>query len=650
MFLTDKIIKTAKSVLLCVALSTTGVVCAATGDNRLALANIFTNGMVVQRDVRIPVWGTATPGAIVEVKMGNSKFVTKVTAYGQWKSYLPKHKAGGPYTIEVREIPRGKTIKISDVLVGDVYLCSGQSNMELPIRRCMDNTGVSNVAKSYSNNNIRYVKVPQQFNYVRPNADMRVIPWQNITPQNCSEVGALCYFFAKNIQESSNVPVGIINSSVGGTPVEAWTPREELAKHFDYSEELKKQKYHQLSWPDSINRIESRACFAWDRKMIAKDTIVNRWKTPGYSFDSWKRVNMFSDWAKGVNGSYWFRNTVKLPASVDGKAGIIRVGAMRDADSVFVNGTFVGFTSYQYPPRIYKIAPGVLHEGENEIVVHLLSQHDNPRFVKDKLYRIEVGEDYYPIGEEWQMQVGSTMEERPFNTYFVAGYTGLYNAMISPLQDFPVKGMLWYQGEANLDNAEQYADLFDGMVKSWRKQWGKKFPVVVVQLPRYMDRHDNPVETSWAQMRWQQYLAARNISKCGLVPTLDTGEWCDIHPQEKDVIGERAATVMTSLLNGKKKHIDSPNPVRTKVVGDGKAVIEFDTEFNAPVGTELKSFAVKYAGGYKWTKAVVTSPKAVTVDIPQKECVVRYGWDDFCDVSLFSKTGIPSPQFQINIK
>lgn len=636
----------AKSFLICVALSTVSIVYA--GQNgELSLANIFANGMVVQRGEKIPVWGKSVPGATVVVSMGGHSVAAKASNDGRWKVYLPKQTVGGPYVIDVES--GNRKVQISDVLVGDVYLCSGQSNMELPIRRCMDNKKVSSTAKVYKNNNIRYLKVPQQYNYVRPNDDMRVLPWQNITPQNCSEVGALCYFFAKNMQDGSDVPVGIINSSVGGTPVEAWTPSDELSRHFNYGEELKKKKYHQLSWPDSINRIESKACFAWDRETILRDSIVNRWNAPGYSFEAWKRVDMFSDWGKAGFGSYWFRNTVLLPSGSAEKEGVIRVGAMRDADSVFVNGTFVGFTSYQYPPRIYRIPKGVLRDGENEVVVHLISQHDVARFVEDKLYRIEVGDQVYPIGREWQMQIGSTMEERPFNTYFVAGYTGLYNAMISPLEDFPFKGMMWYQGEANVENAEQYSELFDGMVKAWRKQWGREFPVVVVQLPRFMDHHSQPVETDWTQIRWQQYKATKLVSRSGLVPTLDTGEWCDIHPQEKDVIGERAAIVMKSLLKGSGKTLDAPFPRRAKRIG-GKCVIEFDTQLSAPIGTQLKSFAVKSALGYVWAKTVVVSSTSVEVEIPLCECTVRYGWDDFCDVTLFSKSGLPAPQFEMIIK
>ena len=337
------------------------------------MPRFFADGMVLQRDEKIPVWGKGTPGYAVTVTLNEKKAKTTVQKDGTWKVYLPKMTAGGPYELVVTS-KKGQDVatkEIRNVLIGDVFLCSGQSNMELPIRRCMD--VVKDEVKNYSNPNIRYLKFPHQYNYVRPNDDVRTLPWQDITPQNCAEVSGICYFMARELQQRYKVPIGIINSAVGGTQVQAWMPRETLIQFDGYDKELAKQKYHQENWPDSIARMEGRAAMAWERLMMEKDTIVNRWRTVDYDFSTWPFVDMFSDWSHGQNGSYWFRTTVTLPKSCAGQKAVLRFGAMKDADTIYVNGQYVGNTTYEYPPRVYNVKEGILREGENEVMVHLMS-------------------------------------------------------------------------------------------------------------------------------------------------------------------------------------------------------------------------------------------------------------------------------------
>jgi sialate O-acetylesterase len=453
----------------------------------LQLPKFFADGMVLQRDAKIPVWGKGLAGSRVVVAINGKTAKSKVQADGTWKVYLPKMKAGGPYTMTVTQTRvtgdalEDQQTKVNNVLVGDVFLCSGQSNMELPIRRCMDVVG--DMVKDYSNDQIRYLKFPHQFNFVRPNDDVHCLPWQNITPQNCAEVSGICYFMARELQKEYGVPIGIINSAVGGTQVQAWMPHDVLATFPGYDKELAKAKYHQVNWVDSVRRAENRAGREWDEKMMATDTVVNRWKTEGYDFSAWETVDMFSNWSKGKNGSYWFRTTIDLPAGLAGQKALLRFGAMKDADTIFVNGQYVGNTTYEYPPRVYTVKEGILRAGQNDIVVHLMSQSGMGNFTKGKLYQLEVGDKVFPIAPQLQMAVGSIMPRRPASTYFVDTPTGLYNAMIAPLQDFPVKAMLWYQGEANLSRPDGYADLLEAMVTAWRGQFKSDFPVVIMQLP-----------------------------------------------------------------------------------------------------------------------------------------------------------------------
>lgn len=638
--------------------------------NALRLPNFFCDGMVLQRDANVPVWGYADKSqkevaVVINGKVARGKINQ---ADGSFRVLLPKMPAGGPYTMKVVSIDKSGKVSsngdvkgtnvavktISNVLIGDVFICSGQSNMELPIRRCMD--VVANEVKDYSNDNIRYIKFPHQFNYVKPNDNVQVIPWQNITPQNCAEVSGICYFMARELQEKYNVPIGIINSAVGGTQVQAWMPNETLATFDGYKEELAKQKYHQINWVDSIRNLENKASLDWERKMTATDTIINMWKKADYSFDQWKTVDMFSNWSEGKNGSFWFETEINLPAELAGKKGILRFGAMKDADSIFVNGKFVGNTTYEYPPRIYTVPEGLLHAGKNEIVVHLMSQSGRANFTQGKLYQLEIGELTFPIAKEIKMAVGCIMPRKPASTYFVDTPTGLYNAMIAPLKDFPVKGMLWYQGESNMGSTATYSAMLEAMVSAWRKQWHKQMPVVIMQLPGYMSKHNNPVETGWTQIRHQQYLAAQNISGAGLAPTLDTGEYNDIHPQDKKTAGHRAALQMEKLAYA--ENIVSCGPMPTSaVIAGGKAIITFGSETGKLTsknteGNTINDIAIKVNGKYQWAKATITDAHTLTVELPQgtTSTTIRYCWDDYPTPSLYNTDGIPAPQFEISTK
>ena len=246
----------------------------------IRLPRFFSDGMVLQRNVKVPVWGKVQTDDEITVTINGKSVKTKADADGNWKVYLPKMKAGGPYVLTVKA--GGASKQVSNVLIGDVFLCSGQSNMELPIRRCMD--VVANEVRDYSNDNIRYLKFPHQFNYVRPNDDVTILPWQNITPQNCAEVSGICYFMAKELQAKYGVPVGIINSAVGGTQVQAWMPRDVLATFEGYDKELQKAKYNQENWVDSVRRAETKAGMDWEKTMNAKDTVMLRWNEQGYDF------------------------------------------------------------------------------------------------------------------------------------------------------------------------------------------------------------------------------------------------------------------------------------------------------------------------------------------------------------------------------
>lgn len=618
----------------------------------LRLPRFFADGMVLQRGAKNPVWGWGPVGSLVTVTIDGKSVKTYSDADGYWKVYtpaMPAKYADNPVSITVESGTESVTIK--NILVGDVFLCSGQSNMELPIRRCMD--VVAEKVKDYSNPNIRYLKLPHQYNYNHPNEDVMVKPWQDITPTNCAEVSGICYFMARELQETENVPIGIINSAVGGTRVEAWTPKEVLAQFPAYKDEFSKRKYTQVDWTDSIARLENRRGQEWEDEAMRKDVVLHKWKSADYDFSSWKTTDIFGRWFDG-NGSYWFRKMVSVPQDLVGKEATIRIGAMKDADSVFVNGKFIGNTTYEYPPRIYKIPAGLLKAGENEVMVHLISQSGRGNFTKGKLYQLEIGERIIPLGNEWQYAQGSKMSAKPGSTYFVDGNTGLYNAMIAPFKDIRLKGILWYQGESNMSNTSDYAQYLEAMIGAWRRQLGKDYPFVIMQLPGYQAKHDQPFESGWTQIRHQQYLAAKSISNAGLAPTLDTGEYNDIHPQDKITAGHRAALQMEKLAYGKKGVSTGPTPLKA-TIKNGKAYVTFDKKTGCLTckGDKLNDIAILVNGKYQWANATILSDYTLCIDLPSadmKETTIRYCWDDYPSPSLYNAEGIPAPQFQIGVK
>ena len=637
----------------------------------LRLPQFFGDGMVLQRGTKIPVWGWAPAGEKVSVSLNGKTVNATVASNGEWSVKLPKMKAGGPYMLKITAGAENKVIR--NVLIGDVFLCSGQSNMELPIRRCMD--AVKDQVVNYSNTQVRYVKIPQQFNYVRPNDDMRTLGWTSITPENSREMGAVCYFVGRYLQEAENVPIGIINSSVGGTRVECWMDRATLSKFPEYTDELAKRKYFKEDWVDSVRQAENRIGNEWERTNVLKDTVMNRWRQANYDFSAWDSVDVFTNWAfdpdaktqgnpqtpnrmmpsRNIYGSYYFHRQVYIPIGLAGHSALLRLGAMKDADSVFVNGTLVGNTTYEYPPRNYTIPEGVLRAGDNDIVIHLVAQSGRPNFTSGKLYQLEVGDLIIPFHSKWQMRRGSAMSAKPGSTYFVDTPTGLYNAMIAPLRQYAFRGAVWYQGESNTNNAKLYAPLLKAMVGNWREQFGHKFPMVIVQLAGYMSHHNEPLQQSgWCDIRLAQLQAAQELSKSGIATAIDVGEWNDIHPQKKDVLGMRIAKQLRRLVYGEKNLVaEGPLPLSAKVK-NGEIIVKFSEKTGElRQSNSLEAFSVAGADGkFVWAKAHTLGKYSVVVTVPfgMTPKTLRYAYDDYPSLSLYNTDGIPSGTFQLDLR
>ena len=531
-------------------------------DAKVKLPALISDGMVLQREQPIKVWGTADAGESVQVKFlknatptgvkgGKLKVAYTVTAdaNGRWTLTLPAMKPGGPYILQVNDI------ELKDILVGDVWLCSGQSNMELPVSRVTDM--FRDEIAAYENTNIRQLKVPNIFNFHAPQADLPdYVAWKPLTQENVMNFSALAYFFAKAMYEKNSIPIGLINSSWGGTPVEAWISEEGLKEFPKYINE--KRQYEDDAYLKSIKQTEGLNFYRWNTSLYRGDAGLHEttpWYAANYNDKDWQTVDLFStDWGSNglnpINGSHWFRKKVEVPQEWNGKEATLRLGCIVDADSVYVNGTFVGTVSYQYPPRIYTIPAGVLKAGKNTVTIRLISNNGYPHFVKEKPYKIICGNEEVSLQGEWKYRLGASMPPAPGMMFFCYKPVCLYNAMIAPLQNYGIRGVLWYQGESNVDRRNEYAALLTALIADWRNTFGNpELPFYIVELADFLSRDDVSGRQAWAEMRKEQAKVAETNRNPRLIRNSDLGEWNDIHPLDKKTLGQRAAE--SALENNK---------------------------------------------------------------------------------------------------
>lgn len=517
---------------------------ALTSEAKIKLPPLIANGMVLQREQPIKLWGNADSGETVKIKFHKAKYETKADAKGYWEVTLKPMKAGGPYTMTINEQT------INNILIGDVFLCSGQSNMELMVSRVTDK--YASEISSYENSNIRYIKIPYAYNFNQPETNIKPAEWKALSQKNVMGYSALCYFFSKLMYEKTKVPVGIINASWGGTPVEAWISEDGL-KEFPLHLH-KKALYESEELVKLIQTTERKHHYAWASELYRTDKGLHEstpWFSENYNDSSWDSVDMFSHtWSSNgwqpINGSHWFRKNIEVPASWTDKEAVLRLGCIVDADSVYVNGTFVGTTSYQYPPRIYKIPANLLKPGKNQVTIRLISNGGYPSFVKEKPYKLICGAESISLEGNWKHRVGTRMPNSPQSTGFQNMPVGLHNGMIAPLKNYTFKGAVWYQGESNVGRWKEYASLLNAMMKDWRKTFhANQLPFYIIELADFLAPND-PGRKAWAELRAQQAKAAQEDGNAVLIKNRDTGEWNDIHPLDKKTAAQR---LVNAILN-----------------------------------------------------------------------------------------------------
>lgn len=548
------------------------------------------------------------------------------------------------------------TVTLADVLFGDVWLCSGQSNMELALDRVADE--YPDIVSGYTNDRIRQFLVPDRYDFNRTHEDLESGSWEAARPENLPGFTAVGFFFARETYEREQVPIGLINAALGGSPVESWMSEAALKRFPDAYAEM--QQFRDTAMVAELEARERAVQADWLRQLNTADAGLRspvRWSAATLDDGNWREMQVPGYWADQgagwLNGSVWLRRTVDVPEALAGREARLWLGRVVDQDSVWLNGTFVGTTGYQYPPRKYTVPAGVLRAGENTLAVRVINGGGKGGFVPDKPYFLAVaGVDTLDLRGTWKYRVGAPMDPQPGTTFVRWKAGGLFNRMIAPLRDYPLRGVLWYQGESNTGDPEGYGHTFPALITDWRNQWNDPdLPFLFVQLTNFMDPTPRPTESNWARLR-QAQLEALALPHTGMAVTIDVGEWNDIHPLDKESVGHRLALAAHRVAYGNPDAPYSPYPaettfaggeVRITLAGTGQLALKNgdDRPRYFEISGDGKRF-VRASARLEGNTVIVSSP-----EVPQP-VAVRYAWaDNPAAANLYSAEGLPVSPFEV---
>lgn len=623
---------------------------------QIRLPQLVANGMVLQRDAPLNIWGWAAPGEQISMKFKGKQYKTTADEKGNWNLRLSPMHTGGPYNME---LSASNKIKLEDILIGDVWFCSGQSNMVLNMERLKERFPKEIAEANYPQ--IRNFFVPTAVNISGIQPDLPAGKWVSANPTTVLTFGGVTYFFAKKIYEKYKVPIGIINSSVGGTPIQAWISEQGFSALPKYTERIRQLR--DTAYLNPLLRKDEQNKLAAQKPAPVVDkglTGEKPWYDEAYQAQGWHKYWLPGYWndqgIKGLNGVVWFRKELELPQSVSGKAGKLMLGRLVDADETYINGKQVGRTTYQYPPRRYEIPAGLLRPGKNLIVVRLSNFSGKGGFVPDKPYYLLAGEEKIDLRGDWQYEVGQVFgpADAPAPTLVVAQNepAGLYNAMVAPALKYAIKGVLWYQGESNAGSPGDYHPLMKALIADWRNKFEMRdMPFIYAQLPNFNEVEYTPGEGSWALIREAQ-LKTLAMPNTAMSVNIDAGEWNDIHPLDKKTVGERMALAADHLAYKDLKVVGSGPLLESSKVEGQNIILTFNHTGSGLVakGTgELKQFAIAGADKkFVWAKAVIQGSQ-VLVSSPKVENpkYVRYAWaDNPAGANLYNQEGLPASPFR----
>jgi sialate O-acetylesterase len=617
----------------------------------VTMPRIFSENMVLQRNKEIPVWGWAKPNETVVVSFNKQSKTARADKNGNWTVKLSPEAAGGPYSLTIKG---NNTTTFSNVLVGEVWICSGQSNMEWPLRSAMN---AENEIAAADFPEIRSLTVPKVIS-LTPEKDIKADAWQICTPENARSFSAVGYFFARKLYQELKVPIGFINTSWGGTQVESWISR----KAFEQSEEFKNlMSSMPLLNMDSLNREKDiqlkKDLLTWKKEIIEPGQL-NSWNKPDLDDSKWSKIQEPAMWESqgmyAVDGKLLFRKSFVVNKDEAGKAAMLELGKIDDNDVTYINGVKVGATEGYTVLRKYTIPQGILKEGNNVIAVQVEDNGGGGGFYGESGMKITFKNREESLAGLWAFKIESLTAASLGSVLNPNAYpTLLFNAMVNPIIPFAIQGAIWYQGESNTGRAVQYQKAFPLMIQDWRRHWGQgDFPFYFVQLASFNAGGSTEKKQGyqWAELREAQTLTLSQPNT-GMAVTTDIGDPKDIHPRNKQDVGLRLALVALSKTYG--KPIVSSGPMFQSMKAEGNKLILSFSETGGGLVTNdrygyIRGFEVAGADRkYVYAKAFIKGNQVVVYADDVKDPVaVRFGWfDDASDNNLFNKEGLPANPF-----
>jgi sialate O-acetylesterase len=634
----------------------------------VSLPAVFSNNMVLQRDIKIPVWGWASPGEKVTVVLGKKQAKVKADSDGYWRVDLKKRSASSePMNLVVKG---ENTITISNVLIGDVWICSGQSNMAMTVNGC-NNKDAEIAAADFPM--IRHFKVGNNIQFVP--VDYVDGSWSVASPKTVGRWTAVGFFFARDLYKELNVPIGLINTSWGGTRVEAWISRPVYSKLDGSSNDI--AKLDELINPVVVvgdqyaNSVKDYKAMYKKLASLEKDQVhIEKYSNPELDDSDWAEVVIPGNWESqghaGLDGEVWYRRTVKIPENWSSKDLALELGPIDEIDTVYFNGTFVGGMGSVKPldtaswnnPRKYVVPGELVKAGDAVIAMRVVDQQGEGGpwgGTKDQMFIVAISEKsnvdaQIPLFGKWRYEIALVLPKKPVVKVGPNVATVLYNGMINGLIPYGIKGAIWYQGESNSGNAYEYRVRFPAMITDWRERWGQgEFPFIWVQLANFRGAPKVPGDSSWAVVRESQNetLALQNT---GTALAIDIGCATDIHPKNKQDLGSRMALVARKVAYGERLVYAGPTYKSMKVDGN-KIRIKFDNRGGGLVAKDGKLTQFAIAGDDKhfvWADAVIDgNTVVVSSDEIANPVAVRYAWamnPEGCN--LYNKEELPASPFR----
>lgn len=626
---------------------------------KLALPRMFGSGMVLQRERRVPVWGTATPGASIEVVIAGQRKRTRADRDGSWRVEFDPMPAGGPHSMRVIG---PDTLVFDDVLVGDVWLASGQSNMEMPVDgwgKVIDSQ-VEVAAADFPR--LRLLQVEHTVSH-QPLGQCTTTGWRACTPESVREFSATGYFFGRMLHRQLGVPIGILQATWGGTVVESWTSARSLRRISELRPQLDAiaLRAHEGT-AQQARREYQEAMQAWLVTVPAADlgnSADPPWSSPELDDRDWPRMQLPCGWEDAgypdLDGVMWFRKQVTLPPDWAGQELELHLGRIDDADTTWFDGVPVGHDDVYDRPRQYRIPAAMVSAGTHTIAVRVFDWIGGGGLWGEP-WRMKLASsdrDSIPLAGEWAHRVGLDLRDtapRPQDPDDPNQPTVLSNGMIQPLAPYALRGIIWYQGEANAPRAHQYRKLFPLLIEDWRQRWDRAdLPFLFVQLANWQQPQPQPGDSDWAELREAQAMALSR-PHTGMVVAIDIGDAADIHPRNKQEVGRRLALVALRDVYGRDVTASGPmwRSLRTERAQLRLRFDHTDSGLSGRGGGPPQGFAVAAADRvFHWAQARIEGDEVVVwSDQVTRPVAARYAWATNPTCDLVNGAGLPAAPFR----